>query len=121
MELRLYCDSSYGIAYFLLTVLALPLWHQTPLLIVDPSKRIRFTLLGVLGGWTRMFGVLHYRDTYCPLTLTHWHAVLLVIHRINATCPDLERLVGALYYSTEYIYSSSPSSPSLMNGLLDVQ
>jgi hypothetical protein len=42
---------------------------------------IRFTLLGVVGGWSRMFGVLH--DTFLALetllTFIYWHAIAAIL------------------------------------------
>ena len=65
-------------------------------------SKIIFTLLGVLGGWARMIGVLHDTflavETYCPLTYIYVHTVtILRIHRTrraNASCTNLEQWEG---------------------------
>jgi hypothetical protein len=62
-------------------------------------RKIRFTLLGVVGGWTRTFGVLHDGDTFLaletPIDLYLLAiAAILITQRTNAACTNLELLEG---------------------------
>jgi hypothetical protein len=73
--------------------------------------KTRFTLLGVVGGWTRTFGVLHDGDTFLALE-TPIDLYLLARHSCHTNNPAHQRRVyqlgavgGLAHYTTAY---SSP-------------